>query len=239
MKQSLWLKQPELIVTQLHFLMVEIISALSVRTLLETLNWILNNILPDDGKRKNVARQPFDMSKLLRGGFEQSRPLLFCPAQNRRSTEGAAMLVRLDFYQNSFLKKTVPSREQLRLRVWTIPYKKTLYYFHFRTVGLQPAGRILSFPVVFRCGSELPQQRRYRGRRNRPHFLTLPRIKGEKMKYIPDDYGERCQFDAFCKTVLRHEAMNYFRELNRQRKRAIQFSTLCQHEKVVVRSRVW
>ena len=24
--------------------------------------------------------------------------------------------------------------------------------------------------------------------------------------------------------------MNYFRELNRQRKRAIQFSTLCQHE---------
>ena len=50
------------------------------------------------------------------------------------------------------------------------------------------------------------------------------------MKYIPDDYGERCRFDAFCKTVLRHEAMNYFRELNRQRKRAIQFSALCQHE---------
>ena len=38
MKKSLCLKQPELIVTQLHFLMVEIISALSVRTLLETLN---------------------------------------------------------------------------------------------------------------------------------------------------------------------------------------------------------
>lgn len=50
------------------------------------------------------------------------------------------------------------------------------------------------------------------------------------MKYIPDDYGERCRFDAFCKTVLRHEAMNYFRELNRQRKRAIQFSALSQHE---------
>ena len=50
------------------------------------------------------------------------------------------------------------------------------------------------------------------------------------MKYIPDDHGEFCRFDAFCKTVLRHEAMNYFRELNRQRKRAIQFSTLCQHE---------
>lgn len=50
------------------------------------------------------------------------------------------------------------------------------------------------------------------------------------MKYTPDGYGERCRFDAFCKTVLRHEAMNYFRELNRQRKRAIQFSALCQHE---------
>ena len=50
------------------------------------------------------------------------------------------------------------------------------------------------------------------------------------MKYTPDGYRERCRFDAFCKTVLRHEAMNYFRELNRQRKRAIQFSTLCQHE---------
>ncbi len=50
------------------------------------------------------------------------------------------------------------------------------------------------------------------------------------MKYIPDDYGECCRFDAFCKTILRHEAMNYFRELNRQRKRAIHFSALCQHE---------
>ena len=38
MKKSLCLKQPEHIVIQLHFLMVEIISALRVRTLLETLN---------------------------------------------------------------------------------------------------------------------------------------------------------------------------------------------------------
>jgi len=29
----------------------------------------------------------------------------FCPAQDRRPTEEAAMLIRLDFYQNSFLKK--------------------------------------------------------------------------------------------------------------------------------------
>ena len=124
----------------------------------------------------------------------------------------------------------MPSRGQLRLRVWTIPYKKTSYYFHFRSVGLQPAGRILSFPVVFRCGPELPQQRRYRGRRNRPRLRAIPQIGGEKMKYIPDDYGERCRFDAFCKTILCHEAMNYFRELNRQRKRAIQFSALSQYE---------
>ena len=37
-RQSLCLKQPELIVTQLHFLMVEIILALNVRISLETLN---------------------------------------------------------------------------------------------------------------------------------------------------------------------------------------------------------
>ena len=50
------------------------------------------------------------------------------------------------------------------------------------------------------------------------------------MKYIPGDYGERCQFDAFCKTVLRNDAKTYLRDLYRQRKRETQFSTLCQHE---------
>lgn len=45
-----------------------------------------------------------------------------------------------------------------------------------------------------------------------------------------DEYGARQQFDAFCKIVLRHEAINYFRELNRQQKRATQFSALSQHE---------
>ena len=45
-----------------------------------------------------------------------------------------------------------------------------------------------------------------------------------------DEYGARHQFDAFCKTVLRHEAISYFRELNRQRKQAIQLSALSQHE---------
>lgn len=48
--------------------------------------------------------------------------------------------------------------------------------------------------------------------------------------FVFDEYGARHQFDAFCKTVLRHEAISYFRELNRQRKRAIQLSALSQHE---------
>ena len=50
------------------------------------------------------------------------------------------------------------------------------------------------------------------------------------MKCIPDDYGERCRFDAFCKTVLRNEARTYLRDLRRQRKRETQFSALSQHE---------
>ena len=50
------------------------------------------------------------------------------------------------------------------------------------------------------------------------------------MTYVFDEHGERHRFDAFCKTVLRHEAINYFRELNRQRKYSIQFSALSQSE---------
>ena len=45
-----------------------------------------------------------------------------------------------------------------------------------------------------------------------------------------NEYEERCRFDAFCKVVLRHEAIDYFRGLSRQRKREIQFNTLSQHE---------
>lgn len=50
------------------------------------------------------------------------------------------------------------------------------------------------------------------------------------MKYISDSYGERCRFDAFCKTVLRNEAKTYLRDLCRQRKQETQFSALSQHE---------
>ena len=47
------------------------------------------------------------------------------------------------------------------------------------------------------------------------------------MTYIFDEHGERHRFDAFCKTVLRYEAINYFRELNRQRN--IRFSSVPYH----------
>ena len=50
------------------------------------------------------------------------------------------------------------------------------------------------------------------------------------MKYISDSYGERCRFDAFCKTVVRNEAKTYLRDLCRQRKRETQFSALSQYE---------
>lgn len=50
------------------------------------------------------------------------------------------------------------------------------------------------------------------------------------MTYVFDEHRERYRFDAFCKTVLRYEAINYFRELNRQRKHSIQFSALSQSE---------
>ena len=32
-----------------------------------------------------------------------------------------------------------------------------------------------------------------------------------------NDYGERCQFDAYCKLVLYHEAIDYLREMQRRR----------------------
>lgn len=50
------------------------------------------------------------------------------------------------------------------------------------------------------------------------------------MAYILDEFRARHRFDTFCKIVLHHEAINYFRELNRQRKLASQFSALSQHE---------
>ena len=45
-----------------------------------------------------------------------------------------------------------------------------------------------------------------------------------------NDYGERCQFDAYCKLVLYHEAIDYLREMQRRRDRELSFSDLPQME---------
>ena len=47
---------------------------------------------------------------------------------------------------------------------------------------------------------------------------TIIILGGEKMDMIHrNDYGERCQFDAYCKLVLYHEAIDYLREMQRRR----------------------
>ena len=51
------------------------------------------------------------------------------------------------------------------------------------------------------------------------------------MDVIPrNDYGERCQFDAYCKLVLYHETIDYLREMQRRRDRELSFSDLSQAE---------
>ena len=51
------------------------------------------------------------------------------------------------------------------------------------------------------------------------------------MDVIPrNDYGERCQFDAYCKLVLYHEAIDYLREMQRRRDRELSFRDLSQTE---------
>ena len=42
--------------------------------------------------------------------------------------------------------------------------------------------------------------------------------------------GERGQFDAYCKLVLYHEAIDYLREMQRRRDRELSFSDLPQME---------
>ena len=61
--------------------------------------------------------------------------------------------------------------------------------------------------------------------------LIPPGKGGEKMDMIPrNNYGERCQFDAYCKLVLYHEAIDYLREMQRRRDRELSFSDLPQME---------
>lgn len=50
------------------------------------------------------------------------------------------------------------------------------------------------------------------------------------MEAIPRDYGERCQFDRYCKLVLYHEALDYLREMQPRRDRETSFDALPQAE---------
>ncbi len=50
------------------------------------------------------------------------------------------------------------------------------------------------------------------------------------MEKIPRCNDERCRLDAFCKTVLRNESVNYLLKLQRQREREKSFSDLTQAE---------
>lgn len=57
-----------------------------------------------------------------------------------------------------------------------------------------------------------------------------PTKGGEKMGSIPRDYDQQCQFDAFCKSVLRNEAWNLKRSMKRQRRRVTPLDTVPQIE---------
>lgn len=48
------------------------------------------------------------------------------------------------------------------------------------------------------------------------------------METNPRDYGERCRFDAFCKAVLKHEAIDYIREMKRRARRETSLERLPQ-----------
>lgn len=47
----------------------------------------------------------------------------------------------------------------------------------------------------------------------------------------PRECGEQCQFDCFCKLVLKHEAIDYLRELSYRRKHETVFDALPQAER--------
>lgn len=46
------------------------------------------------------------------------------------------------------------------------------------------------------------------------------------MEFTPDDYGLCCQFDRYCKLILYHEALDYFREMRGRRSREMSFEML-------------
>ena len=63
-----------------------------------------------------------------------------------------------------------------------------------------------------------------------PDYLTLPQIGGERMREYPFEFIERHRYDAFCKTVLRNEAISYLKSLGRRREKETEFSALPQAE---------
>ena len=50
------------------------------------------------------------------------------------------------------------------------------------------------------------------------------------MREYPFEFIERHRYDAFCKTVLRNEAISYLKSLGRRRERETEFSALPQAE---------
>ena len=50
------------------------------------------------------------------------------------------------------------------------------------------------------------------------------------MEPTPRECGEQCQFDCYCKLVLKHEAIDYVRELKYRRDNEVVFSALSQAE---------
>lgn len=50
------------------------------------------------------------------------------------------------------------------------------------------------------------------------------------MEPTPRECGEQCQFDCYCKLVLKHEAIDYLRELKYRRDNETVFSALSQAE---------
>ena len=50
------------------------------------------------------------------------------------------------------------------------------------------------------------------------------------MEPTPRECGEQCQFDCYCKLVLKHEAVDYLRELKYRRDNETVFSALPQAE---------
>ena len=131
-------------------------------------------------------------------------------------------------------KSLAPPREYSGYEYELYHVRKQQNASNRRPVGLRPAGRFLSIFADCHFRQKIRWKRRRSADQGQHRPLTTDRIilltphgkGGEQMKVTPDDYGRRCQFDHFCKLVLYHEAVDYFRERKRQRGWEISFETL-------------